>query len=93
MDEVRKKLTPQERANLSDLWENKDLLRSLQSALSHRQLSLAQFVALEATDMNQVMLKRGAIQEAAWFINFLKFNFKEGEKARKAAEAAQVSEN
>ncbi|HET8708945.1 MAG TPA: hypothetical protein VFL85_01550 [Candidatus Saccharimonadales bacterium] len=88
MNEVREKLTPAERAILSDLWENKDLLRALQSALSHRQLWLAQFSALTATDMNQVMHSRGQIAEDNWFVGFLKHNFKEGEKARKAAEAA-----
>lgn len=86
MEEVRQKLTPAERALLSDLWENKDLIHSLQSALSHRQLNLAQTSAVLATDFSQVMRFRGSIEENAWFMTFLKHNFKEGQKARQKAE-------
>lgn len=80
MDEVRKKLSPQEKALLSDLYENKDTLRALLSALSHRQLSLAQFAAVGTSDFNQVMETRGKISEHEWIATFLKFNFKEFKK-------------
>lgn len=93
MNEVRKKLTPEERAILSDLWENKNLLRSLQSALSHRQLWLAQFSVGATTDFNQVMKIRGQIEEHTWVVEFLKFNFAEGEKARKEAQDSKAVEN
>lgn len=85
MDEVRNKLTKEERAILSDLWENKDLLRSLGSALSHRQLQLATSAARSTTDFNQVMEKRGAMNEHEWLIKFLKDNFKEFKKPTEAA--------
>jgi hypothetical protein len=93
MNEVRQKLTPAERAILSDLWENKDLLRSLQAALSHRQLGLAQFGTILTTDFEQVKETRGRISEDKWVMSFIKYNFEEGEKARKKAEqASQVEE-
>ena len=93
MNEVRKKLTAQERALLSDLWQDKDKLRALQSALSHKQLELAQFGTMLSTDFNQVMRTKGKIEQCTWLVQFLKYNFDEGEKARKKAEgASQVGE-
>lgn len=90
MNEVRHKLTVQERAILSDLWQNKDTLRAIKSALSHKQLELAQFGTMLSTDFNQVMRTKGKIEMCNWFVQFLKFNFEAGEKARKKAEEAQV---
>lgn len=92
MNEVRNKLNVQERAILSDLWENRDTLKALQSALSHKQLELAQFGTMGSTDFNQVMNTKGKIEQCNWVIQFLKFNFKEGEKARRKAQDTKVEE-
>lgn len=93
MNEVRGKLSPQERALLSNLWEDHDTMKALRSALSHKQLELALMCMAIATDYNQVMDFRGQIKQGKWLNQFLKFNFQEGEKARKKAEqASQVAE-
>lgn len=91
MEEVRKKLTVAERAFLSNLWQDKDKLHALRIALSHRQLWLAQFIAGAATDFDQVMKTRGQIEESNWFISFLEHNFKELDKAKKAAESTTTA--
>lgn len=85
MDEIRKCLTPADKAYLSDLWQDKSRLNALKSVLSHRQLKLAQISATAAPDFNFVLQNRGKIEEDNWFIKFLQYNFEEGEKLRKLA--------
>lgn len=89
MEPVRQKLTQEEKAHLSNLWEDKDILHSLNSALSHQQLILAQQGVGDTTDFNQVMFLRGQIEGLKWMINFLQYNYRERKKFQEANRQAQ----
>ena len=82
MENVRDSLTKQERAHLSNLWEDKDTLYSLNSALSQQQLILAKQGVGSTTDFNQVMLFRGQIDGLKWVMSFLKDNHKKIKQAQ-----------
>lgn len=91
MDEVRNKLTQEEKAHLRRLWDDKELLHSLFSALSHKQLSLASTALSSATDFDQVMFLRGQNALAVWFGDFLKHNYKEMKRSEDLIKAQRES--
>lgn len=82
MDEVRDNLAKQDRAHLSNLWEDKDTLHSLNFALSQQQLILAKQGVGSTTDFEQVMLFRGQIEGLKWVMSFLKYNHKQIKQAQ-----------